>query len=56
MQTVAVLIRTAALGIAAAAVLVVTDSPGSGAISEEDRESAERRAGEAASGVLSASS
>jgi uridine phosphorylase len=56
MQTVAVLARAAALGIAAAAVLVVTESPISGAIAEEVRESAERRAGEAASWVLSTSS
>jgi uridine phosphorylase len=56
MQTVAVLARAAALGIGAAAVLVVTESPISGAIAEEVRESAERRAGEAASGVLSTSS
>lgn len=56
MQTVAVLARAAALGIGAAAVLVVTESPSSGAIAEEVRESAERRAGEAASRVLSTSS
>ncbi len=56
MQTVAVLARAAALGIGAAAVLVVTESPISGTIAEEVRESAERRAGEAASSVLSTSS
>ena len=42
MQTVAVLARAAALGIGAAAVLVVTESATSGAIAEEDREAAER--------------
>jgi uridine phosphorylase len=56
MQTVAVLARAAALGIGAAAVLVVTGSPIPGAIAEEVRESAERRAGQAASGALSTSS
>ena len=56
MQTVAVLAQAAVLGIGAAAVLVVTDSATSGAIAEEEREAAERRAGKAATEVLSTSS
>jgi hypothetical protein len=54
MQTVAVLARARALGIAAAAVLVVFESSGAEPISDELRESSERRAGRAAAAALAA--
>jgi purine-nucleoside phosphorylase len=56
MQTVAVLARAAALGIAAAAVLVVVDSAAGEQPADEDRERSEKSAGRAASKALSASS
>jgi uridine phosphorylase len=56
MQTVAILARAAALGIAAAAVLVGVDSTGGATLSGERREEAEKRAGRAVSKVLSTSS
>jgi uridine phosphorylase len=54
LQTVATLTRAKALEIAAAAVLVVTQTDSGEAISDEGREAAEKAAGEAASRVLSA--
>jgi uridine phosphorylase len=56
MQTVAVLARARPLGVAAATVLVVVENEGSGTISEDAREEAERRAGRAAAGVLASAS
>ena len=52
MQTVAILARARALGVAAATVLVVVEDERSEAISEDAREEAERRAGRAAARVL----
>jgi uridine phosphorylase len=52
MQTVAILARARALGVAAATVLIVVEDERSEAISEDDREEAERRAGRAAARVL----
>lgn len=52
MQTVAVLARARDLGIAAAAVLIVVEAGGTGAISDEDREDCERRAGRSAAAAL----
>jgi purine-nucleoside phosphorylase len=52
MQTVAVLARARDLGIAAAAVLIVVEAGGTGAISDEDRENCERRAGRSAAAAL----
>jgi purine-nucleoside phosphorylase len=52
MQTVAVLARARALGVAAATVLVVVEDERPGTISEDAREEAERRAGRAAARVL----
>jgi uridine phosphorylase len=56
MQTVAVLARARELGVAAAAVLFVADTPGAEPLGEEERNEAERRAGRAAAKALSASS
>ena len=56
MQTVAILARAGALGIAAAAVLVAVDSLDGPPLAEDLRENAEKRAGRAASAVLSTSS
>jgi uridine phosphorylase len=56
MQTVAVLARARELGVAAAAVLFVADTPGAEPLGEEERNEAERRAGRAAATALSASS
>jgi uridine phosphorylase len=53
MQTVAVLARAQALGVAAAIVLVVVEDERSGTIAEDAREEAERRAGRAAARALS---
>jgi purine-nucleoside phosphorylase len=52
MQTVAVLARGRELGIAAAAVLIVVEAGGSGAIPDEAREDLERRAGRSAAAAL----
>jgi len=52
MQTVVVLARARALGVAAATVLVVVEDGRSGAISEDARQEAERRAGRAAARAL----
>jgi uridine phosphorylase len=56
MQTVAILARAGELGLAAAAVLIAVDSLDGPPLAEEPREDAEKRAGRAASCVLSASS
>jgi purine-nucleoside phosphorylase len=53
MQTVAVLARGRELGIAAAAILIVAESASGGAPTEEELESAAKRAGRAAALVLS---
>jgi uridine phosphorylase len=55
MQTVAVLARADALGIAAAAVLIAVGSPGGPALEEERRQELEKRAGRVAATVLSPS-
>lgn len=54
MQTVAVLARGRDLGVAAAAVLIVVEAGGSGAIPDETREDLERRAGRAVATALAA--
>lgn len=56
MQTVAILARAGALGVAAAAVLIAVDSLDGAQLDEELREDAEKRAGRAVSEVLSTSS
>jgi uridine phosphorylase len=56
MQTVAILARAGALGVAAAAVLIAVDSLDGPALAEDLREDAEKRAGRAVSDVLSTSS
>jgi uridine phosphorylase len=56
MQTVAILARAGALGVAAAAVLIAVDSLDGPPLAEELREDAEKRAGGAVSNVLSTSS
>jgi uridine phosphorylase len=56
MQTVAILARAGALGVAAAAVLVAVDSLDGAQLGEDLREDAEKRAGRAVSEVLSTSS
>jgi hypothetical protein len=55
MQTVAILARAGALGVEAAAVLVAIETAAGGALDEDERADAERRAGQAASDALSAS-
>jgi uridine phosphorylase len=52
MQTVAILARAESLGVAAAAVLIATETRGGDVLAEEDREEAERRAGRAASQAI----
>jgi hypothetical protein len=54
MQTVAVLARGRQLGIAAAAVLIVSEGAGSEELADEQLETAAKRGGRAASAVLSA--
>jgi uridine phosphorylase len=56
MQTVAILARAGALGMAAAAVLVAVDSLDGQVLAEETREDREKRAGRATSTALSTSS
>ena len=56
MQTVAILARAAALGVAAAAVLIAVDSLDGAQLGEDLREDAEKRAGRVVSAVLSTSS
>ena len=56
MQTAAVLARSAALGVAAAVVLLAVSSIEGPPLAEEPREGSEKRAGQVASAVLSASS
>jgi uridine phosphorylase len=56
MQTVAVLARASELGVAAAAVLVVSAVAGSETLGDAEREAVERRAGRAAASALSPSS
>jgi uridine phosphorylase len=56
MQTVAILARARALGVAAAAVLIAADSLDGPALAEELREDSEKRAGRVVAAVLSTSS
>lgn len=55
MQTVAILARADALGVAAAAVLIAVGSPGEAPLEEERRQELEKRAGRVAAAVLSTS-
>jgi uridine phosphorylase len=52
MQTAALLAAAGEVGVAAAAVLVVTEKSGSGVLRDEDLEAAAKRAGHAAAAVL----
>jgi uridine phosphorylase len=52
MQTVAILARAKSLGVAAAAVLIATETRGGDVLAADDREEAERRAGRAASRAI----